>query len=128
MTKTAITTEGAPHPAGGYSQGITATGALVFTAGMGPIDPETGGIVGESIEQQTHRAIDNIEAVLAARGLGLGDVVKATVHLQYLERDFAAYDAAYKSRFPEPLPARTTVGSQLMGFLVEIDVVAVERS
>jgi 2-iminobutanoate/2-iminopropanoate deaminase len=52
-------------------------------------------------------------------------VVKATVHLQHVERDFAAFNEVYARRFPQPYPVRTTVGSQLLGILVEIDVVAV---
>lgn len=55
----------------------------------------------------------------------LGDVVKATVHLQHLDRDFAAYNEVYANRFQPPYPVRTTVGSTLAGILVEVDVVAV---
>ena len=60
-------------------------------------------------------------AILAAHGLGFDDVVKSTVHLQHLKRDFAAYNEAYKSYFTQPFPVRTTVGSELMNILVEID-------
>jgi 2-iminobutanoate/2-iminopropanoate deaminase len=44
--------------------------------------------------------------------------------LQELHRDFAAYDAVYRSYFRPPFPVRTTVGSDLMNILVEIDLVA----
>jgi enamine deaminase RidA (YjgF/YER057c/UK114 family) len=47
-----------------------------------------------------------------------------TSHLADLDRDFAAYDAAYQEFFTDPRPVRTTVGSTLNGILVEIDVVA----
>ncbi|NUS54777.1 MAG: RidA family protein, partial [Streptomycetaceae bacterium] len=40
------------------------------------------------------------------------------------QRDFAGYDEVYREYFEEPYPVRTTVGSDLMGILVEIDVVA----
>ncbi len=56
-------------------------------------------------------------------GLGLQDVVEATVHLQDL-RDLPAFNETYVKYFHEPYPVRTTVGSQLPGFAVEIDVVA----
>ena len=118
-----IRTDAAPVPAGSYSQGIAA-GDLVFTAGQGPISPETGEVVGEDIAAQTRQTLDNIAAILAAEGLTLRDVVKSTVHLQHLKRDFAAYDAVYREYFAEPYPVRTTVGSDLMNILVEIDVVA----
>jgi 2-iminobutanoate/2-iminopropanoate deaminase len=118
-----IRTDSAPIPAGAYSQGIAA-GDLVFTAGQGPIDPATGEVVGEDVATQTRRTLDNVAAILAADGLGLEHVVKTTVHLQELRRDFAAYDAVYREYFSEPYPVRTTVGSDLMNILVEIDVVA----
>ncbi|HEU4426883.1 MAG TPA: Rid family detoxifying hydrolase [Pilimelia sp.] len=118
-----IRTDSAPIPAGAYSQGIAA-GGLVFTAGQGPIDPATGEVVGEDVATQTRRTLDNVAAILAAEGLGLEHVVKTTVHLQELRRDFAAYDAVYREYFSEPYPVRTTVGSDLMDILVEIDVVA----
>jgi len=60
---------------------------------------------------------------LAQVGLDLSHVVKVTAHLADLS-DFAAYNAVYERLFPAPYPVRTTVGSQLHGILVEIDVVA----
>lgn len=114
----------APPPGGSYSQAI-ATDQLLFTAGMGPVDPQTGQVVGVTIEEQTAQVLDNLEAILAADGLGFADVVKVTTHLQELHRDFAGYDSVYRERMVEPYPVRTTVGSQLMDILVEIDVVAV---
>lgn len=121
-----IETENAPSPAGAYSQGVAAIGT-VWTAGFGPQDPVTG-IVPEGIEAQTRQVLANVRAVLHASGLDLADVVKVTSHLRHLERDFAGYDAAFREMFSPPYPARTTVGSDLLGILVEIDVVAVSRS
>ena len=119
-----FTSDSAPQPRGSYSQVIRA-GSLVFTAGFGPVDPATEQNIGDTIEEQTARVLDNVEAALAAAGCGLRDVVKVTAHLADLKRDFAGYDAVYRSRMVAPFPVRTTVGSQLMDILVEIDVVAV---
>jgi 2-iminobutanoate/2-iminopropanoate deaminase len=116
------TTDGAA-PVGAYSQGLV-VGDFVYTSGAGPLDPHTGEIVGDTVEEQTHRTMKNLGAILAAHGLGFDDVVKSTVHLQHLKRDFAAYNEVYKSYFNEPYPVRTTVGSDLMNILVEIDFVA----
>ena len=121
--KEEIRTDVAAAPLGPYSQGIR-VGNLVFTAGMGPIDPETGKVVGDTIEEQTELTIDNLSAVLEAAGTSLDHAVKATVHLQDLG-DFAAYNRVYEQRFGDPRPVRTTVGSQLHGMMVEIDLVAV---
>lgn len=121
--KQEIRSDQAPAPAGTYSQALV-VGDFVYTAGMGPFDPETGAIVGEDVATQTRQVLANLAAVLAAHGLGLDDVVKSTVHLQDLHRDFAAYDEVYRSHFTTPYPVRTTVGSDLLGMLVEIDFVA----
>lgn len=122
-TRQEIRTTDAPAPGGSYSQGIAA-GNLVFTAGMVPVDPATGKVAGDDVAAQTHQVMKNLAAVLAARGLGFADVVKATVHLQDLRRDFRTFDEVYRSYLSEPYPVRTTVGSTLNNVLVEIDVVA----
>ena len=122
MTHSAHVVEGLPAPGGAYSH-VTQAGQLVFTAGFGPHDPQTGGLPA-GIEAQTEATLANVERALAAAGLDLSHVVKSTVHLAHLERDFAGFDAAYRRTMPQPYPVRTTVGSQLLGILVEIDVIA----
>lgn len=118
-----IRTAGAPRPSGTYSQGVEA-GQFIFTAGMGPHDPVAGAPVGTTIEEQTARTLDNLRAVLEEAGSSLNDVVKVTAHLQKVNRDFAGYDSVYRLYFQPPYPVRTTVGSDLLGILVEVDVVA----
>jgi 2-iminobutanoate/2-iminopropanoate deaminase len=120
MSKKATTCEELPAPAGPYSHLVEANG-FVFTAGLTPRDPATGAVP-EGIRAQTDQVIRNLETALRAVGLTLSDVVKTTVHLADLA-DFSAFNEVYRERFPEPYPVRTTVGSQLAGFLVEIDAV-----
>jgi 2-iminobutanoate/2-iminopropanoate deaminase len=67
--------------------------------------------------------LENIKAILEAGGATMADVVKVTSHLSDLA-NFAAYNIVYATYFPDPKPTRTTVGSQLLGILVEIDVIA----
>ena len=124
MSREKIETPNAPRPAGAYSQGIVA-GGFLFTAGFGPQDPATGKVVGGTIEAQTEQVMKNVAAVLAAHDLDFSHVVKATVHLQDLRRDFAGFNATYEKFLSAPYPVRTTVGSALANILVEIDVVAV---
>jgi 2-iminobutanoate/2-iminopropanoate deaminase len=122
--KKSIETTEAPAPVGAYSQGM-AWRELVFTAGQAAIDPKSGTVIEGDIEAQTRQTLANAAEVLRAAGADLSDVVKATVHLADLA-DFAAFDRAYRSVMPEPLPVRTTVGSQLAdGVMVEIDVIAI---
>jgi 2-iminobutanoate/2-iminopropanoate deaminase len=126
MGKRALGTTGAPAPSGAYSQAILANG-LVFTAGVGPVDARSGEIIGVTIGEQTEHVLTALTAILAEADLDLSDVVKSTVHLQNLDRDFAEFNAVYARHFQQPYPVRTTVGSALDGILVEIDVVAALR-
>lgn len=115
---------GAP-PMGAYSQGWRA-GDFIFVTGTGPVDPVTGKMSGDTIEQQTEQTISNMEAILEADGATLADVVKVTVHLSDPSL-FPRYNAVYARRFSKPYPVRTTVGSDLSaapGMLIEIDCTA----
>lgn len=125
MSKYAIQSKRGAPPRGAYSQGWRA-GDFVFVTGTGPIDPVSGNLAGDTIEQQTEQTIDNLSAILGADGASLGDVVKVTVHLSDTSL-FARYNAVYAQRLSQPYPVRTTVGSDLghaPGMLIEIDCVA----
>ena len=86
----------------------------MFTAGQVGIDPATGEMAGDTIEEQTKQVLDNITAVLGAAGATLADVVKVTAFLTDMSL-FAGYDAVYRTYFPEPRPARSSVGAELAG-------------
>jgi 2-iminobutanoate/2-iminopropanoate deaminase len=121
MARTEVVTPSAPRPAGAYSQGIQANGFL-FVAGQGGFD--TSGTLLLGIEQQTVRALRNIEAVLEAAGASAQDVTKVSVFLSDLQ-DFEAMNQAYEKFFAIPYPARTTVQCTLpQGMKIEIDAVA----
>lgn len=126
MTRIAHASNDLPSPAGPYSHVIDC-GLFIVTAGFGPQDPSTGRVP-EGIKAQTEQVISNVEIALGLVGLSLAEVVKSTVHLQHLDRDFADYNTVYARRFPAPYPVRTTVGSDLADVLVEIDVMAVRES
>ena len=122
MSKQQITTTSGASPVGAYSQGLR-TGGFIFVSGQGPLDPQTGRIVGTTIEEQTTRVLENIKAILEAGGASMADVVKVSAHLSDLSL-FQRYNTVYAAYFPDPKPTRTTVGSQLPGILVEIDAIA----
>ena len=122
MSKQQITTKSGASPIGAYSQGLRA-GDFIFVSGQGPLDPSTGQIVGDTVEEQTARVLENIKAILEAGGATMADVVKVTAHLSDLAL-FDRYNKVYSTYFPDPKPTRTTVGSQLLGILVEIDAIA----
>lgn len=122
MPKQQISTQKGASPMGAYSQGLKA-GDFVFVSGQGPLDPDTGKVVGETIEEQTTRTLENIKAILEAAGASMADVVKVSAHLSDLSL-FDRYNKVYSTYFPDPKPTRTTVGSQLLGIMVEIDAIA----
>ncbi|NLO57018.1 MAG: RidA family protein [Thermovirga sp.] len=121
MMKKEIRTDLAPKPIGFYSKGIK-VGNRIYVSGEGPLNPETGKIP-ETIEEQTRQVLTNISNILQAGVATMDHVVKATVHLADLE-DFHAFNDVYREFFNAPYPVRTTVGSALLGILVEIDVIA----
>jgi 2-iminobutanoate/2-iminopropanoate deaminase len=122
MPKTQITSKAGSPPGGPYSQGIRA-GDFVFVAGQVGKDPATGQLVGDTIEAQTTQTLENLKAILEAAGASLADVVKVSAHLTDLSL-FDRFNKVYVNYFPDPKPVRTTVGSQLLGFLVEVDAIA----
>jgi 2-iminobutanoate/2-iminopropanoate deaminase len=110
---------------GAYSPGI-AVGNFVFISGQGPLKPGTTDIVGITIEEQTRQTLENVRAVLDAAGCTMDDCVKLNAYLADI-RAFDRYNAVYATFFREPLPARTTVQSELWGgILVEIDAIAIK--
>ncbi len=125
MAKERIHTEHAPAAIGPYSQAIR-LGNIVYTAGQVGLDPATGKLVEGGIAEQTHRALDNLAAVLQAAGTNFAGVLKTTVFLADMG-DFAAMNDVYGSYFTntDP-PARSTV--QVAGLprnaLVEIECIA----
>jgi len=98
----------------------------VYVSGQVPIDPDSGEVVGESIEAQTRQALDNVRAVLEAADASLSDVIKVQVFLIDAD-DFPGLDAAYADVMPEPYPARSAfeVGGLAADVRVEIEAIAV---
>lgn len=127
MKKEIIATDKAPKAIGPYSQGVKA-GGMLFFSGQIPLDPVTGEMVGKEIAAQTERVMENIAALLAAAGLGFGDVVKSTIYLTDLA-NFAIVNDIYGRRFPADPPARSTVEVKGLprGGGVEIEVIALAR-
>jgi 2-iminobutanoate/2-iminopropanoate deaminase len=127
MEKQKVASAKAPAAIGPYSQGVK-VGELLFTSGMVALDPQTGGVVGDEIEQQTERTIANLRAVLEAAGSSLAKVVKTTVYLKDMH-DFGAMNAVYAKHLAVEgaiAPARSTVEVARLpkDVLVEIDAIA----
>ena len=119
-----IATPDAPAAIGPYSQANVVDGFL-FTAGQIPLDPVTMEIVGDDAASQTLQALQNAEAILAAGGYALSDVVKATIFIRDMGQ-FANINEVYRDFFPAEPPARSVVEVSRLpkDVLVEIEMVA----
>lgn len=122
MLKRALSTDRAPAPAGPYSQAIAA-GGFVFLAGQGPTAPDGSRIEG-SFEEQARQTFSNLRAVAEEAGRSLADAVRVGIYLRDMA-DFSTMNVVYREFFPEPLPARTTIQSDLPGFDIEVDAILV---
>lgn len=120
----AVATDRAPAAIGPYAQAVRA-GQLLFLSGQVPLDPSTGDLVDGDVAAQTHRVMQNLEAVLAAAGASLARVVRTTIYVHDLA-DFAAVNDVYGSYFTAPYPARATVQVARLpkDARVEIDAIA----
>jgi len=121
---TVIETEKAPQAVGPYSQGIC-TGEMLFTAGQIALDPYSGQLVAGEIEDQTHRVLQNLAAILEAAGSSLDSVVKVTVFLTDMSL-FKRMNTVYSEYFVRTPPARSTVevSALPLGAQIEIECVA----
>ncbi len=118
---------GAPQPVAPYSHAVEIDGWLFLAGQIASdleYDPEA---IPETIEDQTHKVMQNLARVLDGVGAGLENVVAARVFLTDFDEDYRKMDAVYESYFaPDRRPARTTVGVTGLagGARVEIDVIA----
>ncbi len=124
--KQSINANGAPAAVGPYVHAVSA-GELVFTSGQLGLLPESGELP-EGVEAQTHQALKNLSAVLAAAGSDFDHVVKTTVFLDNIN-DFGAVNAIYAEYFKGEVPARSCVEVARLpkGGLVEIEAIAVKK-
>ncbi len=123
--KAVISSENAPAAIGPYSQAIRA-GNTLYLAGQIAIDPATGKVIEGGVEDQTHRVLKNIQAVLKEAGFTIGNVVQSQVFLSDLN-NYGAMNAVYATYFKDHPPARAAVQVARLPLdaLVEIMVTAV---
>lgn len=107
MSKQIINTTNAPAAIGPYSQAVK-SGNLLFVSGQIPIDPATGNLVSGSIEEETHRVMKNLQAILTEAAADFSHVLKATIFIKSMN-DFGKINEVYASYFTGNYPARETV-------------------
>ncbi len=123
--KKIINTNNAPAPIGPYNQAILA-GNTLFTSGQIAIDPLTGELVIDTIEDETKQVMENMKAVLTEANMTFENVVKSSIFISNMN-DFSKINSVYGNYFKaETAPARETVEvSNLPKFVhVEISMIA----
>lgn len=125
-SRRSVYTDEAPAAIGPYSQGMVSRG-LIHTAGQIGLDPDTGELVGPGVAEQTRQVMDNLEAVLAAAGAEMTDVVKTTIFLADMD-DFGTVNEIYGGRVGEPYPARSTVEVGRLPGDARVEIEAIARA
>ena len=123
MTKEIISTKNAPQAIGPYSQAVKA-GNLMFISGQIPLDPVTGDLVSQSIEDQAKQVLENVKSICEAAGCSLDDIVKISIFLTDLS-NFAVVNDMMKEYFSEPYPARATVEVSGLPLGVNVEIEAI---
>lgn len=121
----AIHTDKAPKALGPYSQAIL-SGSNLYISGQIAINPATGTMVVDTIENEATQIMNNIEAILEAARLNFSFVVKTTIFVTDIAY-FDAVNSVYAKYFKENPPARSFVQVAALpkGAHVEIETLAI---
>jgi 2-iminobutanoate/2-iminopropanoate deaminase len=125
--KKIIFTEKAPAPIGPYNQAVL-SGNTLYASGQIAINPATGELVTENINDETKQVMENIAAILEAANMTFENIVKATIFIMDMN-NFGAINTIYGSYFNEKTaPARETVQVACLpkNVNVEISIIAVQ--
>lgn len=124
MEKKIIRTGNAPAPIGPYNQAVQ-FGNLLFISGQIALDAVTGELVHGDIKEETHKVMQNLDAILKEAGMDFSNILKTTIFLMDMGQ-FAQVNEVYGSYFSANPPARETVQVSGLpkGVKVEISMIA----
>ncbi len=124
MSRKVIFTPKAARPPAAYSQAVRG-GGLIFVSGTAPHDPESGALVGTTVQEQTRQCLRNIAAILESAGSSLDKIVSVTVVLAD-EDDFPGMNEEWLRWFPANPPARqgAKLPARIPGLKVSIAAIA----
>lgn len=123
--KKIVNTSKSPAPVGPYNQATFFNG-LLFVSGQIAIDANTGELVNDTIESETHRVMKNLQHILEEAGMTFENVLKASVFVADMH-NYTRINAVYAEYFnEETAPARELVEvANLPKFVnIEISVIA----
>lgn len=125
--KKIIRTKDAPAPIGPYNQAIL-SGNTLYISGQIAINPVSGELELENIEDETEQVMRNLRAILGAAEMSFENVVKSSIFIIDMN-NFAKINAVYSKYFEESTaPARETVEvANLPKYVnVEISMIAIK--
>lgn len=112
------------RPNGHYAQALIHNG-VIYVSGQFSVDADTGERKFGTVQEETRRALENIELILKASGSDRQKILKTTAYVCSME-DWSDVNEAYVNFFGEHCPARTIVNAKELhfGFKVEIEAIA----
>ena len=124
MANTIVNSPNAPAPIGPYSHAVLA-GNTLYISGQIALDAESGNLINETIEAETHQVMKNLKSILQQAGMDFSNVLKSTIFLMDMGQ-FTQVNEVYGSYFEEEAPARETVqvAGLPKGVKVEISMIA----
>lgn len=122
--KKIINTSNAPAAIGPYSQAVLVDNTL-YCSGQIALDPLTGDLVMDTIEEETEQVMKNIEAVLAASKMNFKHVVKCSIFMSSIEY-YDEINEIYSRYFKDTSPTREAIAVKTLpkNVNVEISVIA----
>lgn len=123
MANKIVNSPNAPAPIGPYSHAVLA-GNTLYISGQIALDAQSGNLVNDTIEAETHQVMKNLQAILETAGMGLSDVAKCTIFVKDLN-NFAKINEIYGSYFTQNPPARETVEVSRLPKDVNVEISAI---
>ena len=123
MANNIVNSPNAPAPIGPYSHAVMA-GNTLYISGQIALDAETGNLINENIEAETHQVMKNMQAILATAEMGFADVAKCTIFVKDMN-NFARINEIYGSYFTFNPPARETVEVSRLPKDVNVEISAI---
>jgi len=107
LLKQVIQSHNAPEAIGPYSQAIK-VGNTLYCSGQIALNPQTGELVTDTIENETRQVLENLGAVLQEASMDFSNVVRVTVYMKDIE-NYSKINQVYAQYFTQNFPARAAV-------------------
>ena len=118
--KKIINTSNAPAPIGPYNQSVQ-YGNMLFISGQICLDPVTGSLNMDNLEEETHQVMKNLGAILEEAGSSFEKVIKSSIFLSDMG-SFAQINEIYGSYFTTDFPARETIEVACLPKKVNVEI------